>query len=88
MRSSVALMILGTLASSASAGVYGTSVCSTDSDCEMLAFVSMQNTSIPPFAIAHPPGYDGSGGELEYVFTLRRPRSTSKNKKTAPKNNK
>jgi len=48
------------------AGVYtGTAVCSVSADCAPLVFVSDPYNTVPPFAITHPPGYDGSGGALQ-----------------------
>lgn len=47
------------------AGVYiGPAVCSDSSDCQPLAFVSDPANTVPPFAVTHPPSYDGSGGVI------------------------
>jgi len=34
------------------------------SDCQPLAFVSDPANTVPPFAVTHPPSYDGSGGVI------------------------
>lgn len=70
MRALFAILGIVALSYPAGAGVYGTSFCTTSSECEMRAFLSMPGTAIPPFAIAHPPGFDGSGGELEYRICI------------------
>lgn len=47
-------------------GVYaGAAVCSDSSDCEASPIVSDLANSAVPFAVTHPPGYDGTGGYLE-----------------------
>ncbi|MEM6453724.1 MAG: hypothetical protein AAF772_01385 [Acidobacteriota bacterium] len=66
----LALIVFLTSVSYANAGVFlGTAFCSTMGDCEPFPVDDcMPNPPCPvrPFAITHPPGFDGSGGALSY----------------------
>lgn len=53
------------------AGVFiGTAVCTPSADCGPLAVVSSPENLVTPFGITHPPGYDGSGGNLQYRICI------------------
>lgn len=62
------IMILGMLPGALFPGVYtGTAECSDSADCAPLGILSDPDHAVTPFAITHPPGYNGSGG----IFQLR-----------------
>ena len=64
-----ATLVLSTLFAPAAlvAGSYlGTAACTFDADCSPATPLSSPNgETVPPFAITHPLGYDGSGGVLQ-----------------------
>lgn len=67
----ISFLFLAAFPSIVESGVFiGTAACSNSADCQPLDFVSDPNYTIPPFAITHPPGYDGSGGELRIRICL------------------
>lgn len=65
--SSVLFLIVALASGHLEAGVFtGTAVCSRTADCAPLPIVSAPNETARPFAVTHPPTYDGSGGALSF----------------------
>lgn len=61
------ILLMVTSAKDSWAGVYvGTAECPAGTDCEALPVLSQPDNDVTPFGITHPPGYDGSGGVLQY----------------------